>query len=58
MDIAAPAKGHLHRENGYRVEAAKTFDEIKPEDYDILLIPGEPRTARLRKLERMPKRRQ
>jgi len=34
VDIAAPVKGHLHGENGYRVEAAKTFDEIKPEDYD------------------------
>ncbi len=46
VDIAAPRKEHLHGENGYSVEPSKTFDELKPGDYDILFIPGgDPRGA-------------
>src|SRR5512136_1971035 len=40
VDIAAPQKGHLEGEHGYGVEVEKTFDDIHPEDYDLLLIPG------------------
>ena len=40
VDIAAPKKGHIEGEHGYDLEIEKTFDEVKPEDYDILLIPG------------------
>lgn len=40
VDIAAPKKGHIAGEHGYGVEIDKTFDEIQPDNYDILLIPG------------------
>lgn len=40
VDIAAPKKGHIEGEHGYGLEIEKTFDDVKPNDYDILLIPG------------------
>ena len=40
VDIAAPKKGHIEGEHGYGVEVEKTFDDIRPDDYDLLLIPG------------------
>ena len=40
VDIAAPKKGHIEGEHGYDLEVEKTFDEVQPEDYDLLLIPG------------------
>ncbi len=40
VDIAAPKKEHLHGENGYSIEPTKTFDEIRPESYDMLILPG------------------
>ena len=38
--IAAPRKGHIEGEHGYGFEAEKAFDEIHPDDYNLLLIPG------------------
>jgi protease I len=40
VDIAAPKKGHIEGEHGYGLEIEKTFDDINPDDYGILLIPG------------------
>jgi archaeal arginyl aminopeptidase len=40
VDIAAPKKGHIEGEHGYGLEVEKTFDDIRPDDYDLLLIPG------------------
>ena len=41
VDIAAPAKGKITGEsNWYYVIANKTIDEIDPDQYDLLLIPG------------------
>ena len=40
VDIAAPAKGHIHGENGYSLKIEKTFNEINPDDYDLLILPG------------------
>jgi protease I len=40
VDVAAPKKGHIEGEHGYGFEVEKTFDEVQPEDYDLLLIPG------------------
>ena len=39
-DIVAPRKGHIEGEHGYGFEVEKTFDEVRPDDYDLLLIPG------------------
>jgi protease I len=40
VDIATPKKGHIEGEHGYGLEIEKTFDDVKPDEYDILLIPG------------------
>lgn len=40
VDIAAPKKEQLHGENGYEIMPDKIFDEVNPDDYDLLLIPG------------------
>jgi protease I len=40
VDIVAPKKGSISGEHGYGMEIKKTFDEINPDDYDILIIPG------------------
>jgi protease I len=40
VDIAAPKKGNIEGEHGYELEVGKTFDDVHPDDYDLLLIPG------------------
>ncbi len=46
VDISAPKKEQLHGEHGYSLEPTKTFDEVNPGDYDMLLLPGgDPRGA-------------
>lgn len=40
VTIAAPKRVELHGENGYTLIPDTTFDEIDPNDYDLLVIPG------------------
>lgn len=40
VDIAAPKKVQIHGENGYSLMPDKTIDEVNPDDYDLLFIPG------------------
>lgn len=40
IDIASIKKGKIKGKHGYEVEANKSFKEINPEDYDLLLLPG------------------
>ena len=40
VDIAAPKKEEIHGENGYVLMPDKTIDEVDPEEYDLLIIPG------------------
>ncbi len=40
VDIAAPRKEHIYGEHEYSIEPTKTIDEVVPEDYDLLLLPG------------------
>lgn len=40
VDIAAPKKETIHGESGYPLEPTMTIDEVDPEAYDLLLIPG------------------
>ena len=40
VDIAGPKKEEIHGENGYGIKIDKTFEEINPKDYDILILPG------------------
>jgi protease I len=51
VTVAAPTKGPIHGERGYGFEVKTTIAEVKPDDYDILIIPGgapngAPRTVR------------
>jgi protease I len=40
VDVTAPKKGQIVGEHGYEFEIEKTFNDINPDDYDLLLIPG------------------
>lgn len=40
VDVAAPAKEEISGENGYSLMPDKTIDEVNPDDYDLLIIPG------------------
>jgi protease I len=40
VDIASLKKGTIKGKHGYEVEANKTLQEIKPDEYDILILPG------------------
>jgi protease I len=40
VDITGPNKGHIEGEHGYGFEVEKTFSDVHPDDYDLLVIPG------------------
>ena len=40
VDIASIEKGKIKGIHGYELEANKNLNEIKPDDYDILILPG------------------
>jgi len=40
VDIASIKKGKIKGKHGYEVEVDKTLQEVNPEDYDILILPG------------------
>ena len=40
VDIASINKGKIKGKHGYEVEVNKTLKEIKPDQYDILILPG------------------
>ncbi len=40
VDIAAPTKEEIGGEHGYPLMPDKTIDEVNPDDYDLLIIPG------------------
>ena len=40
VHVAAPSKETIHGEHGYALNPDKTLDEVDPDDYDLLIIPG------------------
>ena len=40
VDVAAPVKKEINGEHGYSIEPTTTIDQVDPDDYDLLLIPG------------------
>lgn len=40
VDVAAPKIEEIGGEHGYSLMPDKTIDEINPDDYDLLIIPG------------------
>ena len=52
VDIASMKRGAFKGKHGYEVEAVKALDEIKPDDYDILVLPGGKAPEAVRKEKR------
>lgn len=48
VDVAAPRKGLITGKLGHRVEAGLALEAVRPEDYDLLLLPGGEAPANLR----------
>jgi protease I len=40
VDIAAPDLNEITGENGYALKPDKTIEEVNPDEFDLLLIPG------------------
>lgn len=40
VDVAGPFKGTITGEHGYKFSIEKTFDDIDPVNYDLLILPG------------------
>ncbi len=40
VDVAAPTKEEISGENGYSLMPDKIIEEVNPDDYDLLIIPG------------------
>ena len=40
VDVAAPTKARIAGEHGYVLQPTKTIDDVDPDDYDLLVIPG------------------
>jgi protease I len=40
VDIASINKGRIKGKHGYEVKVNKTLKEVKPDEYDILILPG------------------
>ena len=40
VDIAAPDMSDIAGENGYRLKPDMTINEVNPDEYDLLIIPG------------------
>jgi protease I len=40
VDVASMNKGRIKGKHGYEIEVNMTFDEIEPQSYGLLIIPG------------------
>ena len=49
VDVASPARGPIKGKHGYQVEAGLAIDDVRPADYDALILPGGRAPERLRK---------
>ncbi|HWR71789.1 MAG TPA: type 1 glutamine amidotransferase domain-containing protein [Nitrospirota bacterium] len=48
-DVAAPEKNTITGKHGYAVDVTITLDQVMPDEYDILVLPGGKAPAALRK---------
>jgi protease I len=48
VDIASTRRGRLRDKRGKQIEAALALDEVRPERYDLLVLPGGTAPAALR----------
>ncbi len=40
VDLGTPQKGLISGKHGHEVDAGLTLDGVRPEDYDLLLLPA------------------
>jgi protease I len=40
VDVVSMRKGKITGKHGYEVDTVKTLEEVDPDDYDLLLLPG------------------
>jgi len=40
VEIVAPAPGTIRGEHGYKVEATRSVADVRPGEYDLLIVPG------------------
>jgi len=40
VDVASMKKGEIKGKQGYQVKVDKTLEEVKSDDYDLLILPG------------------
>jgi protease I len=52
VDIASMNKGRIRGKHGYDVDVDKTLQEINPDDYDVLILPGGKAPEAIRKEEK------
>jgi protease I len=50
VDVAAPQKGPITGKHGHKVRNCLALDAVRPEDYEILVLPGGNAPARLRNI--------
>lgn len=49
VDVAAADRGSIRGKHGYEVAVDKSFGEVRPEDYRLLVLPGGQAPAAVRK---------
>jgi protease I len=49
VDVASIARGRIHGKHGYEVDVDKALQDVEPNDYDLLVLPGGKAPATLRK---------
>ncbi len=49
VDIASSRRGRIKGKHGYEIDVDMTFEEVDPDKYDILIIPGGKAPAAIRK---------
>lgn len=49
VDIASMSKGKIKGKHGYEIDVNKSLDEVRPEEYDMLILPGGRAPAAVRK---------
>ena len=48
VEVAAGARGSIHGIHGYEMQVDKTFSEVNPADYAVLVLPGGKAPAAIR----------
>lgn len=49
VDVASMKKGKIRGKHGYEVDVARTLEEVRADDYDVLILPGGKAPGEVRK---------